>query len=1288
MYNRESKIMRKLLGKTSTDTSSGDLSVTTPPNPISSLYRPPRSQNAAHSLAVPASCLDVTADRRSVIFAGPHILKTAVVDASDGSHFTVNDGIDLRAAITSQKTSGSRANLVSDQLNIRDVKWHGASTIFTACASGRIFTYDLTRVGTAGSEPFEYIHTQEDSRQVNSLDVNPHLKTWLLSGSQDGIARVFDVSQPHPSRSGVLSFRQRFSPLKSNDPIREVAWSPTVGQEMACCTEAGVVLKWDVRQASRPLLRINAHEKACTTIAWHPDGTHLMSAGWDAKLQVWDLGNTADKRQKPKYTLTTPAPVSTLAWRPSLWSNTTQSRRAAQVAVSYDETSSRRYGSSVVHLWDLARPTMPYKEIERFDTSPSALLWRDQDLLWTVGQDGLFTQCDVAYAPKTIDRRSTSAIAFSPRGDAMMFLEERTQPSRPRMMLRQAEIDPMPQYSTSPRTPTLSMSKSDSEDDVLTSFLGPRRRIGHRRRFSNRGNSQSQPTTPIDDANKTLTLEQSINVTGTFKTTQSMAWGQIPTVKTASVFQYMSAHYLDILAKELPRLDDENTLAQRVAIILERFATVAEAASFFRVSQIWRIIAFAMDILLNKRAEFHLHARLSHFQKLEMETSKISNRFNPPSIQLPTNGDDPARKSSGQASSIDGRIHNVRSLLSEEIESTSNVPTPLARPVDGNDVAHFDNRQYQHGQKLATIVEPESLTLGPSVHKQFSESPRTAFSSSATDTIGGGSQESHESITEGYDFYDTEALARAIDVPSTHSDNVPRRAKAIRQDSEESFSQIFSISDGTKRATHIPSQTNTATRSRKESQSEAGSSESNDQYPNHIRGEEIDEEEQNGTVRRKKRNSRTNADSPEDVFMISQTTASGDGTYPSQQSFLSQSDSDQLQSFRTSTIATEARSQRADSFVRAEFEHDPRPHIIDTDYLPWSNDPDFETLKGDMPLPSTLNPYLIIQNALTFETRTSTLNASAMALLLGPLVPNSVIDSHQARAILKQHHSRLMGMSLFVEAALLRKLCVKGWPDGLPDWGESYPGIFSQAQQHVKNGLFCSSCRKPRESEHDSGDAAVWTCERCQAIMDPCAVCKQRDPELASCTPEIADEDGLDPDSWLSGWWYCPGCGHGGHASCLHIWHGDLDEDGLGAAPEKYSDGCCPLDGCGHACLPGKYRGETTTARSGEVGRVAADSYKPRSSSQQQQQQSRRTSGKRRGSPETWRPLPERSVKSDSNDVPQSKAVGIARETLNKSGSSFSGQTVTGGILSSSPGRIPGTGERERRKSVKFAKSD
>jgi hypothetical protein len=264
-------------------------------------------------------------------------------------------------------------------------------------------------------------------------------------------------------------------------------------------------------------------------------------------------------------------------------------------------------------------------------------------------------------------------------------------------------------------------------------------------------------------------------------------------------------------------------------------------------------------------------------------------------------------------------------------------------------------------------------------------------------------------------------------------------------------------------------------------------------------------------------------------------------------------------------------------------------------------------------------------------------------------------------------------MSLFVEAALLRNLCIQGWPEGLPDWGDNYVSIFGGAQQGVKVGLFCSSCRKPREVDPKAGQDAVWTCERCRSVMAACAVCGHREaarPDFipSEITPSASE---VESETWLSQWWYCPGCSHGGHASCLQLWHGASEAAAAADASTKYSDGCCPSDGCGHACLPGKYRGETSTARSDELGRAAVDSSRARD-----ERGPASRGGSRRSSPGA--PY-ERSVKSDINDVPQSKAVGMAREALNKG---------SGGILSSSPGRSGGTVDRERRKSVKFARTD
>ena len=123
MYNRESKIMRKLLGKTAADSSGGDLpSMAHTPTPMPTAYRPSKSQNAVYPAGVPISCFDVAPDRRAAVLAGPHILKTVALDAPGSSSFSFSEGIDVRAAITTRQAANPRASVVADQLNIRDVK--------------------------------------------------------------------------------------------------------------------------------------------------------------------------------------------------------------------------------------------------------------------------------------------------------------------------------------------------------------------------------------------------------------------------------------------------------------------------------------------------------------------------------------------------------------------------------------------------------------------------------------------------------------------------------------------------------------------------------------------------------------------------------------------------------------------------------------------------------------------------------------------------------------------------------------------------------------------------------------------------------------------------------------------------------------------------------------------------------------------------------------------------------------------------------------------------------------
>ncbi|GKT42879.1 putative WD repeat-containing protein [Colletotrichum spaethianum] len=1287
MYSRENKIMRKLLGKVTADSSTDthhSIGITSAPH-FQTSYRPSVSQNAVFPAGVPILCLDTAPDHRAAVIAGRHILKTIVFDG-----LSISEGIDVRNAITAQSASSKIAStsLTADQLSIRDVKWHSDSTIFTACANGKIFSYDLARISTGGAA-LEFVQTREDSRQVNSLDINPHRQTTLLSGSQDGMVRYFDIRAPVQSRSGGLTYSPRGAYKCNADGVRQVKWSPKDGFYFACGTESGVVLKWDVRKIAQPLLKIPAHDKACTSISWHPDGNHLISGGWDSKCAVWDMSKNADKRQKPRWLVYTPAPVAAVAWRPGLWSASAQGKRAAQVAVSYDD-SHKRYGINSVHIWDLARPSMPYKEIDRFDSSPSGLLWQNQDLLWTVGNDGFFNQCDVAFAPKVLDRQPVSSMAFSARGDAVMFLDERPQ-DRPRPSIvhhhQASVVPPRTSYSSSPTTPMLSISRSDSEEDVVGSFLGPRRRVGRKRRSSLRSIPVLSTTPPSGSSvsdDLVLGLEQAIKVTGTYKTQQSMAVGHIPAAARVDIYEYLSSCYLETMERELPYVTGRQPLAKRVCGIMEQYARAAEHVNQFRLAQTWRILSYSMNLLLTRRAQFHLETRLGRFQK----RPSISKGKDIPKIKVPRaldvvvemNGEEtPRRPSALASSSVDANSLGPRSLLSEEIESTSNVATPVARAINEENA---DMGDFPPDTHLPPVMEPDSFALPPAVHSTFNNSPRRRLDSVPLSTTSHESDGTQTSITEGYDFYDTDALSQAIDVPEPkkkeqkpldYGPRTPNSRRTLRQDPDGSFAQMFSMSESSRQSSGLASSSEAGTSASTRSITshpvqlkEQSGVRDQGEYESRIRGKELEDSPEHGalTVLHGPGES-VPKDSPEEIFMISQTTMASD-TVTDEPSTHSQ-----LGSFPT-TFEDHAPlhvgvSASSPPKITQAIQHDSTPTILESDYLPWPEDPSYPhpvAINPDADHSPPLNPYTLLSRALDFETRTSALNASAMVLLLKPLVPECVIDPFRATSILRQHHSRLTGMKLFTAAALLRKLCVQGWPEGIPEWGENYTSIFGPAQQSVKGGFMCPNCRKPRELDPSLGQKALWKCERCRTTMGPCAVCGHREttPTMLSLTEGV---DGAQPaDPVMSSWWYCPGCAHGGHATCLQDWHAPSDD-----GTYKLSDGCCPLDGCGHACLPGKWREEKSMTRSDELGRMAVEKARAGGNG------GAGGGGGGGGKSGAHSPVMPPNVRGDSVEVPQSRAVESVREAL-------ASNTPTSGILSSSPGSR--SGERERRKSVKF----
>ena len=993
------------------------------------------------------------------------------------------------------------------------------TTIITACGNGRITLYDLNRVG----EGLEVARIQEHTRQVHKLAINPFKCSWLLSASQDGTVKFFDIRSPQQGRNGPTFKSVTF---KCNaDAVRDVKWSPTDGFEFACSTDAGTVLKWDIRKPHNPILKITAHHSACFSISWHPDGEYLISGGADQQCKVWDVSKKAESRQKPKYTFTTPAPVSSVSWRPACWSATAQAKRAAQVIVAYDDSNASRNQTAAVHIWDLARPTMPFKEIEQWNSSPSGLLWNTRDLLWSVDKDGHFTQTDVAFVPQFIDGRSLSNFAFSPNGDVLMLLEQRQTPRRPRPSI--SSPDASPSYQHNSNGPLLSVSRSDSEEDVVGSFLGPRQKKSHRRRHSGRS-TQGLSTTPPNPTSMAeqliMSLDEAVKVTGTYKPQQVMAIGHAPSTTVRRNYQYYSNRYLEHMVKDTTDTCAPRLASERLASTMESFTNIAENVGHYRLAQTWRLLAYTMILLLTRRAEHHRQSRIT----LQQGPPKTQSMKEDTKESQHQKGEETPRKLTRANTPSHSPRHPATRAISDEIESTSNVATPLVRPI--RDTVAQETREAMHTPLLADDI----LELPEAAH---SASPGPI-------PVPGSSQKSDHtaSSVEGYDFYGMESFSPALDFVAPprkqplrldyadHHGHISR-IQPQRHDSEESFQMFSTSAESSKFMSSGDSDIHSMWKEGSRALRDRVSSWENTFHSNEKHRASIDSDAP-GQSETSDENLPASVDEKQGVRI-------GPPKQPEPPPIFRIQEASVPPAIDTEPVKKPVGEVEEASPSSTEKVSDD-PNIIDSDFLPWPNDPPF-TIKP-------IDPTILVQRSINFESKTGALNASSMILLLRSFLPPEAIDEIQANAILRQYHHRLTSMKLFIEATLLRNLCVP-----------SYNSVVVPAQKDIAIGYFCTDCHKPLEND-PLIPGSVWRCPRCQQAMDSCAVCRQRDPESPF------DYEGETVDSIL--WYLCPGCGHGGHTACMAAWHsGPEFNEG-----SKHSGGSCPLEGCLHPCLPGAWR--------------------------------------------------------------------------------------------------------------------
>jgi WD repeat-containing protein 24 len=647
------------------------------------------SQEASHKTGLEISALDINYEKTHAILAGREILKTIRIF---GTH--CSEEINLRAAIinyAAHNASGSGPpSRRRDAFEIHDVKWsHGqySSHIATAAASGNVILYDLNRAGV------ELARLHEHHRQVHKVAFNPHQGYLLLSGSQDATVRLWDLRE---MRKDIMTCASRDRYSGAAEAVRDLKWSPTDGVEFAFGTDSGVIQRWDYRMTNKPKLKIQAHDKTVNSIDWHLDGKHVLSASIDKTVRVWDFSSEA-RRQKPAWVIRTPFAVYNARWRPPSWyagSHDVGSWRCTQLATSYD----RDHGA--VHVWDLRRPFLPFREIHRYNTAPTDMLWHSRDLLWTVGREGMFTQNDVHFSPKLMERRNMQAFAVSSSGEVGGFTQKR--PRRRGSGLELLADDPYAsEHSTKRESPEKnSLGRSSADDTVDESFLSSSFKRHHGRTASNRSAKSYGSTPPSYDATgKVMLLQESLETQAeTSKPHQVAFRGLAPGFTSVPNFTFLAQKYKAIPLPDPPTLESFANLSK----LFEQNAEYARRASLYRQAQTWMLIGHWLSNVVNDRADEHRRLRVEQRRRISsgMEAA--------PSHPLPQDGRS-LQIPNATVRAIQGSV-SQQHQSNQTAESTSNLPTPLAKPIPNSGGNIHASRPI-----LPDPDKDESISLPPAI---------------------------------------------------------------------------------------------------------------------------------------------------------------------------------------------------------------------------------------------------------------------------------------------------------------------------------------------------------------------------------------------------------------------------------------------------------------------------------------------------------------------------------------------------------------------------------------------
>ena len=166
---------------------------------------------------------------------------------------------------------------------------------------------------------------------------------------------------------------------------------------------AGNVQIWNLRKADHYEKQFTAHSGPVFSCDWHlDDQRYLATAGRDKTIKIWDISTN---KPQLEHCIQAIASVARIKWRPQ------QRTHIASSSLVVDFN---------IYIWDYKRPFVPFANIQEHKDVATDFIWRDANVLISVGKDGTIYQHSVNEVDNHWLKSNPCALSLNNSGDIFL----------------------------------------------------------------------------------------------------------------------------------------------------------------------------------------------------------------------------------------------------------------------------------------------------------------------------------------------------------------------------------------------------------------------------------------------------------------------------------------------------------------------------------------------------------------------------------------------------------------------------------------------------------------------------------------------------------------------------------------------------------------------------------------------------------------------------------------------------------------------------------------------------